>query len=121
MLCQRPWTMLITALSIAGCGAVPYTKAEKPVNPKTDAECAAAGGNWTTLGLPYPNKPKVCDLKAKDTGKPCADSTHCQGICVPPESAKSGDAVVGRCSEYLLNFGNVRIVRDGKVERLYVE
>jgi hypothetical protein len=118
----RPALLLLGIVVLAvGCATVSYTEVKKPVMPKTEAECLAAGGDWTTLGLPYPNKPKVCDLKAADKGKPCTDSRQCQGICVPPEGAADGSTVSGQCSAYVRNYGNVRWVKDGKVESLNVE
>jgi hypothetical protein len=39
--------------------------AVKPVVPKSERECIAGGGNWTTLGLPYPGKQKICDVKQR--------------------------------------------------------
>ena len=93
----------------------------KPVVPQSAAECAARGGNWTTLGLPYPGKPKVCDLKATDSGKVCSDSSECQGSCVAPDSIASGAKAIGTCSAYVSNFGNVKLVEHGKVVLLNVE
>jgi hypothetical protein len=107
-------------LLMAGCAqfAVPVAK---PVIPQTEAECIAKGGAWTTLGLPMPDKPKTCDLKATDSGKACADSNECQGICLAPESAQAGSRTKGQCSAYLSNFGNVRQVTGGIAEELNVE
>ena len=111
----------IIAVSVAACAAAPYPEVHKPGIPKSEAECLAAGGHWTTLGVPIPNKPKVCDLKATDKDKPCTDSKQCQGFCLAPEKAAVGSAAVGHCSEYLRNYGNIRWVRDGKVEGLDVD
>ena len=107
-------------LAIAGCAhfAVPVAK---PVIPESEAECIAMGGSWTTLGLPMPDKPKTCDLKATDSGKSCTDSNECQGICIAPESAHAGSRATGQCSVYLSNFGNIRQVTGGVVEELNVE
>ena len=93
----------------------------KPVIPQSEAECVRAGGSWTVLGLPYPDKSKVCDLPATDKGKSCTDSKECQGICEPPESATDGAPASGACSDYVSNFGNVRQLKRGKVESLHVE
>lgn len=95
--------------------------ATKPAIPQTEAECGALGGNWTTLGLPYPGKPKTCDLKTTDAGKVCSDSRECQGSCIAPDDAASGLKAVGACSAYVSNFGNLKLVEHGKVEVLNVE
>ena len=93
----------------------------KPAVPQTAAECGAQGGNWTTLGLSYPAKPKVCDLKTTDSGKVCSDSSECQGSCIAPKGAARGIKAMGTCSAYVANFGNVGLVEHGKVEWLNVE
>jgi hypothetical protein len=121
MASRRAWAILNSLFFVVACSSIPETKVAKPAVPKTEAECVALGGGWTTLGLPYPNKPKVCDLKATDAGIRCIDSKQCQGICLAPPDAVDGSIVVGKCSEYLLNFGNVLQVSNGKVEQLNVE
>jgi hypothetical protein len=114
--------MVFTVIVLAtGCSSIPEAKVARPAIPKTEAECVSAGGDWTTLGLPYPGKPKICDLKAIDAGNRCSDSKQCQGICIPPEDAAVGSSAMGKCSPYLLNFGNVRELSNGRVERLNVE
>jgi hypothetical protein len=93
----------------------------KPAIPQTATECGARGGNWTTLGIPYPGKPKVCDLKTTDSGKVCSDSSECQGSCLAPDRVASGVKASGTCSAYVSNFGNVKRVEHGKVVLLNVE
>ena len=114
----------ITALCLvlAGC-AHPAVRVPvaKPVIPQTESDCIAKGGSWTTLGLPMPDKPKTCDLKASDSGKFCTDSSECQGICMASESALVGSRTTGQCSVYLSNFGNVRQITKGVVEDLNIE
>jgi hypothetical protein len=107
-------------LALAGC-ARQVVSVVRPVIPQTETECIAKGGAWTTLGLPMPDKPKTCDLKATDSGKHCTDSSECQGICLAPQSAQAGSRAAGQCSVYLSNFGNVRQVSGGVVEELNVE
>ena len=120
---MRPSTrqiLLTVVIALIGVGAL-GAEVQKPVIPKSVAECVRAGGDWTVLGLPYPNKPKMCDLHTTDKGKSCTDSKECQGICEPPEGAADGTSASGTCSEYVSNFGNVRRLKDGKVESLNVE
>jgi hypothetical protein len=112
--------VLTVVLALIGAGAF-GAEVRKPVVPKSEAECLRAGGSWTVLGLPYPDKPKMCDLPATDKGKSCTDSKECQGICEPPESVAIGASASGACSAYVSNFGNVRHLKGGKVESLNVE
>ena len=119
-----PRFAIVCSLSIAlfGCSHPTAPVAvTKPVIPKTEAECIARGGSWTTLGLPMPDKPKICDLKAVDAGKACSDSNQCQGACLAPADATTGSVAPGSCSPYLANFGNVGLVTNGKVEQVNVE
>ena len=115
--------VLITVASLASAcaGQRSVAPVAKPSIPRTEAECGARGGNWTTLGLPYPGKPKICDLKTTDSGKVCSDSSECQGSCVAPDSVASGLKATGTCSSYVSNFGNLKLVVHGKVVLLNVE
>jgi len=110
------------AIALLGCShPTAPVAATKPVIPKSEAECVAHGGSWTTLGLPMPDKPKVCDLKTADAGKECNDSTQCQGACLAPAGVAAGSRATGTCSVYLANFGNVSLITNGKVESVNVE
>lgn len=118
----RVLVLIIAPLIIGACAASRLAgTVTKPTIPQTAAECAARGGNWTTLGLTYPGKPRVCDLKATDSGKVCSDSNECQGSCVAPDSVPNGAKASGTCSAYVSNYGNVRLVEHGKVVLLNVE
>jgi hypothetical protein len=118
----RVLAVTIVPLAASACaGPKLAATAARPAIPQTAVECAARGGNWTTLGLPYPGKPKVCDLKATDSGKVCSDSSQCQGSCIAPDSVASGVKASGTCSAYVSNFGNVKLVEHGKVVLLNVE
>jgi hypothetical protein len=109
-------------LLISACsGQSSLAAVAKPSIPQTEAECSARGGNWTTLGLPYPGKPKVCDLKTTDSGKVCSDSSECQGSCVAPEGIASSLKATGVCSAYISSFGSLKLVEHGKVVLLNVE
>ena len=110
------------ALALLGCSQPASPPAVvKPTIPTTEAECLARGGSWTTLGLPMPDKPKTCDLKATDSGKNCSDSKQCQGVCLAPAGVAAGTAASGSCSPYVANFGNVSMVTNGIVEQVNVE
>jgi len=102
------------------CPSVSIAK-DKPTIPTTESECVAKGGAWTILGLPYPDKPKVCDLKATDAGAACSDSKACEGVCLAAESTPVGTKATGRCSPYVRNFGNLLLIRNGVVEQFNVE
>jgi hypothetical protein len=112
----RVLVSIIVPLVVSACaGPRLAATVAKPAIPQTAAECSARGGNWTTLGLPYPGKPKVCDLKATDSGKVCSDSSECQGSCVAPDNIASGAKASGTCSAHVSNFGSIKIVEHGKV------
>jgi hypothetical protein len=118
----RVLVLITVSLVVSACAGPRLAAAvAKPAVPQTAAECAARGGNWTTLGIPCPGKPKVCDLKATDFGKICSDSSECQGSCVAPDSVANGAKSSGTCSPYVSNFGNVKRVEHGKVVVLNVE
>ncbi|BAL27004.1 hypothetical protein AZKH_p0121 (plasmid) [Azoarcus sp. KH32C] len=113
---NRPALTLGAAFALAFI-AVPCL-AEKPSVPNTEEDCAAIGGNWTTLGLPYPGKPKVCDVKAKDSGKVCTGSDQCEGICLAEKGVAVGSDAHGVCSAYLNEWGCYLRVEHGRVEKL---
>jgi hypothetical protein len=60
-------------------------------------------------------------MKSTDGGRACTDSKQCQGLCLAPDGAKIGSSAEGACSKYLLDFGNLLEVHQGKVEKLNVE
>ena len=122
MILLRVLVSIIVPLVVSACaGPRLAATVAKPAIPQTAAECGARGGNWTTLGLSYPGKPKVCDPKATDSGKVCSDSSECQGSCLAPDSVASGVKATGTCSAYVANFGSVKLVEHGKVVLLNVE
>jgi hypothetical protein len=118
----RVLVLISIPLLVSACaGQRPVAAVAKPTIPQTETECSAQGGNWTTLGLPYPSKPKICDLKTTDSGKLCSDSTECQGSCVAPEGVASSRKATGACSAYVSNFGSLKLVEHGKIVLLNVE
>jgi len=107
-------------IAVLLCLSISMAK-DKPTIPTSESECVAKGGAWTTLGLPYPDKPKVCDLKATDAGIACSDSKGCEGVCLAAESTPTGTKATGRCSPYVRNFGNLLLIKNGVVEQFNVE
>ena len=99
--------------------AIPATKVPRPVIPDNEAGCVAAGGAWSSIGLP--GMPKRCDMKSADGGTRCIDSKQCQGWCLAPKGSAVGAVVAGSCSIYLLEFGNLLEVSNGRVVTLNVE
>ncbi|HUX89805.1 MAG TPA: hypothetical protein VMV48_03850 [Gallionellaceae bacterium] len=93
----------------------------KPQIPQSESECVASGGSWTELGLSYPGKPKVCDVKSTDFGKSCTSSIQCEGVCVAPDDAIIGTTLSGACSRYLIEYGCFKQVENSKVESLCVD
>jgi len=89
--------------------------------PTNEADCKRAGGDWTSLGISYPGKPKSCDLKARDAGSQCTDSKECEGICLASETTRAGSAAIGQCSPYVRNFGNTHSVEGGLVRDWNIE
>jgi len=118
----RMMVLITFALTVSACASQRLVvTVAKPSIPQTKAECDARGGNWTTLGLPYPDKPKMCDLKTTDSGHACSNSSECQGLCMAPDGVANGLKTIGKCSAYVSNFGNVKRVEHGKAEWLNVE
>ena len=114
--------LVLASAALTGCSQTKSASVvAKPTLPTTEASCLARGGSWTSLGLPMPGKPKTCDLKTTDAGKACTDSNQCEGVCLAPAEAVSGNRATGSCSAYLANFGNVLLVNDGIVEQINVE
>ncbi|WP_139351319.1 hypothetical protein [Rhodanobacter sp. B05] len=118
----RLLVLITIALIVSSCaGQRLVATVAKPSIPQTEAECGARGGNWTALGLPYPGKPKTCDLKTTDSGKVCSNSSECQGSCIAPDGVAGGLKAIGKCSAYVSNIGNANLVEHGKVELLDIE
>lgn len=108
-------------LLVAIPGTTAFAAKEMRALPQSQAECEAAGGAWTVLGLPFPGKPASCDLKAKDAGKSCSDSKECEGLCLAPAASKAGSRTTGLCSTYVRNFGNIHSVEAGTVRDWNIE
>ncbi|MBU0762373.1 MAG: hypothetical protein KKD39_05055, partial [Candidatus Altiarchaeota archaeon] len=77
--------------------------------PKNKIDCEALGGRWGRMGL-YPEE--ICNLKTKDGGRICMDSSECEGICIaeltPEERKKAQNSKIkatGKCSEYMKKAG----------------
>lgn len=71
---------------------------EAPNNP---ADCARNGGTWKRQ--PVSVEAYYCDIKTNDAGKPCSDTTDCEGFCVPEsEHMNIGAPTTGVCSAHAL-------------------
>ncbi len=112
--------LVITLVAVSFSSSV-FADQDKIPIPKTEKECTAKGGKWVVLGLPYPNKAKVCDLNAVDAGIECTDSTQCQGACFAPKDSVPGLKITGSCSQFIINYGNLLVVKEGAVESVYAE
>lgn len=118
---NRYLAFLVLLPCLQACGSS-AARVVKPEVPKSEVACVAKGGHWTTLGLPMPDKPKMCDLRATDAGHSCTDGSQCQGECLASVAAIVGSkGKKGTCSAYLSNFGNVLRIRQGAVEDMNVE
>ena len=62
-----------------------------------------------------------CDIRTTDAGRACTDSSQCQATCLGPNGVHAGDRVIGACSAYVANFGNITKIENGKVVLLNVE
>lgn len=60
------------------------------------ARCKALGG---VMGAPDGFQASVCDTSIPDGGKSCTDKAQCQGLCLAPEHAMTGDRVTGTCQK----------------------
>lgn len=69
---------------------------ERPSFVPADISCQRLGGD-TTLNY---RAQLVCNLKTKDSGRVCTDSSECEGYCRAPGSAVAGSKVSGFCSKY---------------------
>jgi hypothetical protein len=92
----------------------------KPSIPQSAQECSLRGGNWTALGLPGAGV-QTCALKAVDAGKVCTDTEQCEGTCLAATDAVDGSRGKGHCSAYLSNFGNVKQLNRGIVEKINIQ
>ena len=101
--------MLILALT--ACSALPplivtpQPTAGPVVPPDNEQDCLEQGGTWGPQGLA---QTEMCDLPATDAGKPCTDSSQCQGLCFASDTPSTGT-----CSPRTLNFGCHDVMEDG--------
>jgi len=118
MIAARSLGWLSFALLAACAQPQAQAPAVKLVVPQAEGGCVSAGGRWGPMGV-FRNV--GCDIKTTDAGKTCSDSSQCQASCLGPKGSKAGDHVVGSCSAYVANFGNVVTVENGKAVLLNVE
>ncbi len=98
-------------LALTACSALPpllvtpQPAAGPVVPPNNEQDCLDQGGTWGPQGRAQMD---LCDLPATDAGKPCTDSSQCQGLCFA-----SGTPSTGTCSPRTLNFGCHDVMEDG--------
>ena len=79
----------------------------KRSRPRRRDACIEAGGRWYSGA--------GCSLPTADAGKPCRDSSCCEGMCLAQESVLRGTVVVGECSAGTA-FGCFNFVEDGRAK-----
>lgn len=112
---------LILVLAVSGCGFLAQYRFEasrRAALKKIDvAACRARGGSVQPVCMfQFP----ACVIPFPDGGKPCTDSSQCQGMCWLRESALNGDnsgPVVGSCQEDTDTCGCYAEVRNGRSSR----
>jgi hypothetical protein len=97
---------------LAACSGLPEPLIVTPqptavpvVLPDNEQDCLAQGGAWGPQGMLQQD---MCDLPATDAGKPCTDSSQCQGLCLASDASSTGT-----CSPRVLNFGCFDVIEDG--------
>ena len=108
--------LLVSVFFFAACGSSPIRQPtlEELGNGKqipyadNASDCQAHGGKWGWLD-PHGSK-SICRIPTTDGGKPCLDSSECDGFCVAKHSVInkktgriiSGSKNIGQC-EFLYN------------------
>jgi len=91
---------------------------KKTILPKNKIDCEKVGGVWKKLG---PDPFETCNIKAKDRGNICYDSSECEGSCQAELTREELTAGMrgkswkryGVCSVWLVELGCRGIVRNG--------
>ncbi len=103
--------LALLTLALAACNSLPplivtpQPTAVTVVLPDNEQDCKAQGGAWGPQGR---LQMAMCDLPASDAGKPCTDSSQCQGLCLVSDTSS-----MGACSPRTVNFGCYDIMADG--------
>lgn len=88
------------ALAVAGPSGVPRSHDVRDAIGSPE-ECSRVGGSWKRQ--PVSEEAYFCELKTRDAGKACADTSDCEGYCVPDRDDMGiGAPVAGRCSVTVL-------------------
>ncbi len=74
--------------------------------------CKVHGGEYMVAGL---SGRLFCNLKYKDGGKPCSDSSECEGRCIT-ESLPPFFTGLGYCEKYHATFGCYGEVENGELK-----
>lgn len=116
---SRSIIVILAALSVSACAHMQQTSL-----PKTAAECAAVGGDWTSSITLYPQQELstrdknryICNMRTPDAGRPCSDRINqCQGLCVAPIGSVIGEPATGHCSANVLLPEGTLLIGSGVV------
>jgi hypothetical protein len=85
-----------------------YSAKASPLD--TEALCTVRGGQWAGFDR---KSNVVCTVGTKK----CTDPSQCDGVCVPPPTAKEGAMVMGTCSnpEQVAGLYWTQVVIKGRV------
>lgn len=108
----------ITAMSGVSANPPSIPAPPQPVRPGTlspaeRASCLASGGKVERAGILGAER---CTKPYSDGGKPCADSSQCDGQCRAPSGKEMGDISLGVCQMDDNPFGCHAEVSNGIVE-----
>lgn len=114
-------------------GVPVYPKPENPCGqkitlPKNKEACLAINGVWKKLG---PDPFETCNVKAKDRGTICHDSSECEGLCqvdLTREELSQGmrgkiisSKRSGMCSVWVTELGCQGIMKNGKAQVICID
>ena len=91
-----------------------------PANPDEqhakEAECRAAGGQWSRFGV-HDHLWGIysCAERTKDSGKPCRNRSDCEHLCVTHSAPRIGAEAMGECTAVRTTFGCFTHVDGGKI------
>ena len=111
---------MLRALLLLGFAANAYAQDCPPLDlqdqKKREAECRAAGGEWSRFGV-HAHLCNVysCAPRTLDAGRPCRNRADCEHLCITHAPAKVGAEVTGECSAVKTAFGCFTHVDGGRI------
>ncbi len=105
----------------------PLVNCKKESLPKTKKECLRSGGVWKKQG---PEPVETCNIKARDRGNICDDSTQCEGLCqanltreeIRDEGMKGKQFKgIGQCSVWRVELGCFGVINKGVISVLCID